>query len=115
MVAIWTKTTPLGDDIDWMSQMIIEATIEPPARHNYEQLAEEVARKVPGHIPSLARELDNRRLPGTFHSFQFEAYARSLVHDEIRSEIDIRLGSNDSSLMITFVGQEAETYELRHH
>lgn len=115
VVAILANATPLGDGIDWMSQMIMEAIFDPPVRHNYEQLAEEVAVKVLGHIPSLGRELDRNRLPNTHHSFPLKAYVGSFVHDQTPFKIDIRLGSNESSLMLTFMGQEAETYELRHY
>lgn len=73
VVAILANATPLGDGVDWMSQMILEAIHEPPVKHNYEQLAEEVAVKVLGHIPSLGRQLDEKRLPGTHPSFPLKA------------------------------------------
>jgi hypothetical protein len=74
VVAIWANASPLGDGIDWMSQMILEAIFEPPTRHNYEKLAEEVARSVLDHIPSMGRELDAKQTLGTSPSIPPESF-----------------------------------------
>lgn len=115
VVAILANASQFGDDIDLMSQMVMEAIFEPPVRHNYEQLVEEVAVKVLGHIPSLGKELDSKRLSGTHHSFPLEAHAESFTHDQTPFKIDVRLGSDERSLMLTFMAQEADTYELRYY
>lgn len=115
VVAILANATPLGDGSDCMSQMIMEEIFEPPIRHNYEKLAEEVAIKVLSHIPSMGRELEDKRVPETHPSFPPEAYAGTFVHDKTPFKMGIRLSSDNRSLALTFMGQDAETYELQHY
>lgn len=115
VVALLANASPLGDGTDWMSQMIIEEIFDPPTRHKFEEYAEKVASKMLNHIPSLGRELEERRVPDTKPSFPLEAYTGLFVHDRTPFKINIRLDKEKGGLTITFMGYEVETYELRHY
>ncbi|CAI4215943.1 unnamed protein product [Parascedosporium putredinis] len=90
VVALLANAAPLGDGTDWMSQMIIEEIFEPPTRHNFGEYAEKVASKILNHIPSLGKELEERRIPDTVPSSPIESYAGGFVHDKTPFKIDIR-------------------------
>lgn len=112
VVAILANASPLGDGADWISQMIMEAIFDPPIKHDYERLAEEMALKVLDHIPSIGRQLEERRVPNTKPTFAYESYAGTFKHETTPFTLDIKLEGGQLNLM--FNAHEKETYLLRH-
>ncbi|KAI6080253.1 beta-lactamase/transpeptidase-like protein [Hypoxylon rubiginosum] len=115
VVAILANASPLGDGADWISQMIMEAIFDPPTKHDYERLAEEMALKVLDHIPSIGRELEQKRVPGTQPSFATESYTGTFKHDKTPFKIGIGMNGETKDLTLTFNGHVAETYPLKHY
>ncbi|KAI1311108.1 hypothetical protein F5Y03DRAFT_321483 [Xylaria venustula] len=113
VVAILANASPLGDGADWISQMIMEALFDPPTKHDYEGLAEEMALKVLDHIPSIGKELEGKRLPGTKPSNATKSYAGIFKHEKTPFTLEIKVAPDDMTL--TFNGYEEETYPLRHY
>lgn len=112
VVAILANASPLGDGADWISQMVIEAIFDPPAKYNYEGLAEHTALMVLDHIPSLGRELEKRRTPGTKHSRELGGYVGVFKHDRTPFKLEVQMV--EGCLVLIFNGYPEETYPLRH-
>ena len=115
IIIILANSSPLGDGIDWLSQMLMEEIFETPTqhRHDYEKLAQEAAGKALDHIPSMNRHLEKNRIAGSNPSFPLEAYVGK-YHNNITS-FWIEICQVGDGLTMAFMGLEPETYELRHY